>query len=114
LRQILRAHGLWAPIGERIKHLCERQDVGRAIGRDDEGRIFAAIRQNRSAALLPPFVLALDTGLRRSELRALRRRDPTLEGRNRIIRSGSLCVPQSKTEAGNAALCRFPAGHALF
>ncbi|MGO9057296.1 MAG: site-specific integrase, partial [Candidatus Binataceae bacterium] len=36
LRQILRAHGLWAPIGERVKHLRERQDVGCAISREDE------------------------------------------------------------------------------
>ena len=61
LRQILRAHGLWAPIGERVKHLRERQDVGQAISREDEQRILDAIRQSRSPALLPLFVLALDT-----------------------------------------------------
>jgi len=98
LRQILRAHGLWAPIGEPVKHLRERQDVGRAISPQDETRIFDAIR--RSPALLPLFVLALDTGLRRSELRALRLRDLTLEWQDGVIRTGSLCVPQSKTEAG--------------
>lgn len=100
LRQVLRAHGLWAPIGERVKHLRERQDVGRAIGRDDEACIFDAIRKSRSPALLPLFTLALDTGLRRSELRALRLRDLALEWQDGLIRKGSLCVPQSKTEAG--------------
>jgi integrase len=104
LRQILRAHGLCAPIGERVKHLRERQDVGQAIGRDDEARIFEAIRQSRSPSLLPLFVLALDTGLRRSELRALRLRDLTLEWQDGVIRSGSLCVPQSKTEAGQGRI----------
>jgi integrase len=99
LRQILRAHGLWGPIGERVKHLRERQDVGRAISREDEARIFDAIRQSRSPALLPLFTLALDTGLRRSELRALRLHDLTLEWQDGLIRSGSLCVPRSKTEA---------------
>jgi integrase len=100
LRQILRAHGLWGPIGERVKHLRERHDVGQAISREDEQQILDAIRLSRSPALLPLFVLALDTGLRRSELRALRLRDLTLKWQDGIIRSGSLCVPQSKTEAG--------------
>jgi len=100
LRQILRTQGFWAPIGERVRHLGERQDVGLAISRDDEARIFDAIRHSRSPALLPLFVLALDTGLRRSELRALRLRDLTLEWQDGLIRSGSLFVPQSKTEAG--------------
>jgi integrase len=78
--------------------------VGRAISREDEARIFDAIRPSRSPALLPLFVLALDTGLRRSELRALRLRDLTLEWQDGVIRSGSLCVPQSKTEAGQGRI----------
>ena len=94
---------MWAPIGERVKHLRERQDVGRAISPEDEQGILDAIRQSRSPALLPLFVLALDTGLRRSELRMLRMRDLTLEWRGGLIRSGALCVPQSKTEAGAEA-----------
>ena len=36
LRMILKRYGLWAPIGERIKALRERHDVGRAISREDE------------------------------------------------------------------------------
>jgi integrase len=104
LRQILRAHGLWAPIGERVKHFRERQDVGCAISREDEEKLLDVIRQSRSPALLPLFVLALDTGLRRSELRALRLRDLKLEWKDGFIRSGEFCVPKSKTDAGTGRI----------
>lgn len=104
LRQILRTYGLWAPIGERVKHLRERQGIGRAISREDEEKLFDAIRISRSPALLPLFVLAIDTGLRRSELRALRLKDLKLEWQDGLIRSGGLCVPKSKTEAGTGRI----------
>src|SRR5262249_28075618 len=72
LRMILKSRGLWAPIGERIKALRERHDVGRAVSRDDEIKLLEAAGQSDSPALLPLLVLAMDTGLRASEVRALR------------------------------------------
>jgi len=36
LRMILKRRGLWAPIGERVKALRERHDIGRALPREDE------------------------------------------------------------------------------
>jgi len=87
-----------------VKHLRERQDVGRAFSREDEERLLEAIRQSRSPALLPLFVLALDTGLRRSELRALRLSDLKLEWHDGFICSGELCVPKSKTDAGTGRI----------
>ena len=51
----------------RVRPLRESHDVGRAISHEDEERILTAIRDSRSPALLPLFVLSVDTGLRASE-----------------------------------------------
>ena len=107
LRQILSVHSHWTRIGERVKHLRERQDVGHALSREDEAKLLDAIRQSRSPALLPLFVLAIDTGLRRSELRSLRLKDLKLTWRKGVIDSGELCVPKSKTEAGTGRIVPF-------
>ena len=48
---------------------------------------------------MPLFTVGIDTGLRASELQALRRKDVTIEW-NGPIASGVLVVPKSKTEAG--------------
>jgi len=45
-------------------------------------------------------VLSLDSGLRASEVRSLRRKDLKLEWREGVIESGELIVPKSKTDAG--------------
>jgi integrase len=100
LRMILRYAGTWGTIAGHVRMLRERHDVGRAISRDDEGRIIGAIGQSRSSALYPLFVLSLDTGLRASEVRALRRRDLALVWQDGVILSGELRVSKSKTEAG--------------
>jgi integrase len=100
LRMVLKGYGLWAPISDRVKGLRERHDVGRAISHEDEERILAAISQSRSPALLPLFVLSIDTGLRAAEVRALKRRDLGLEWNNGLIERGELRVPKSKTDAG--------------
>ena len=100
LRMILKARGLWAPIGERIRALPERHDIGQALSREDEGKLIEAAGQSDSPALLPLFVLTVDTGLRASEARALRHQDLRLAWKDGAIVSGSLIVPKSKTEAG--------------
>jgi integrase len=100
LRMVLKGHGLWAPIADRVKGMRERRDVGRAISHEDEAKIVSAIKLSRSPALMPLFVLSIDTGLRAAEVRGLRRRDLRLNWQNGTIQSGELCVPQSKTEAG--------------
>lgn len=84
LRQILKAHRLWNGIAEEmackgVRMLPERRDVGRAISSSDERKLIDAITKSRSPALLPLFVLSLDTGLRASEVRSLRRKDLKLE-----------------------------------
>lgn len=100
LRQILRARGLWGPLSDRVKSLRESHDAGRSICRDDEAALMSAILECRSPAMLPLFVLSVDTGLRASEVRSLRRRDVGLQWRDGVIVSGRLVVPKSKTDAG--------------
>ena len=63
LRQILKAHGLWGSIADRVKSLRERQDAGRAISREDENLLMQAISDCRAPAMLPLFILSIDTGL---------------------------------------------------
>jgi len=109
LRSILKIQGLWSGIADDldrqgIKKLSERHDVGRAISAKDEQKLLDAIAASRSPALLPLFVLAIDTGLRASELRSLRRRDLTLVWENQKITEGALIVPKSKTEAGTGRM----------
>jgi integrase len=100
LRMVLRHFGVWDSVKGRVRPLREPHDVGQAISREDEERILAAIHDSRSPALLPLFVLSVDTGLRASELRSLRIRDLNLEWRNGSIKSGWLTVSKSKTEGG--------------
>jgi integrase len=107
LRQILRAHGLWGAVSDRVKSLRERQDVGRSISREDESKLIATISDCRSPAMLPLFIMAIDTGLRASELRALQRKDLTLEWRDGVIGAGRLVVPKSKTDAGTGRVVPF-------
>jgi integrase len=100
LRMVLRHFGVWDTVKGRIRPLREPHDVGRAISREDEERILAAIRDSRSPALLPLFVLSVDTGLRASELRSLHIRDLNVKWRDGSIETGWLTVSKSKTEGG--------------
>ena len=100
LRMVLRHFGVWDSVKGRVRPLREPHDVGRAISHEDEEHILTAIRDSRSPALLPLFVLSVDTGLRASELRALRHRDLNLTWRNGAIEQGWLTVSRSKTEGG--------------
>jgi integrase len=100
LRQILKAHGLWGTISDKVKSLRERRDVGRAISSSDEKKLIDAATKSRSPALLPLLIVSLDSGLRASEIRSLRRRDLVLRWHNGVVEKGSITVPKSKTEAG--------------
>ena len=100
LRMVMRYFGLWDSVKGRIRPLREPHDVGKAVSREGEERVLDAIRQSRSPALLPLFVLSVDTGLRANELRHLRHRDLTLTWRDGAIEQGWLAVARSKTEGG--------------
>jgi integrase len=107
LRQVLKAHGLWGAISDRVKSLRERRDVGRAISSGDETKLIDAATKSRSPALLPLLILSLDSGLRASEVRSLRRQDLRLKWRDGVIEKGELTVPKSKTEAGTGRTVPF-------
>jgi integrase len=100
LRMILRHAGCWAAIAGHVRMLRERQDVGRAISRADEQRLLDAIRRSPSRALLPLFVVSIDTGLRAAETSALRHQDLSLTWEKGVIKTGELRVAKSKTAAG--------------
>ena len=104
LRQILKHHNLWASVSDRVRFLRERRDVGRSMVRDDEQKLLQAILQSRSPSLLPLFVVSIDSGLRASELRYLRRSDLQLIWADGVIQSGEIIVSRSKTESGTGRL----------
>lgn len=107
LRGILRQFGVWGPIADRVRALPERHDVGRAISAADEARLITAASASRSPALLPLLLLSLDTGMRASEVQALRHRDLKLTWIDGNIANGELIVPKSKTVAGTGRLIPF-------
>jgi len=109
LRGVLKSKGFWGAVLDElerrgIKKLPERHDVGRAISSEDEQKLLAAIAASRSPALLPLFILAIDTGLRASELRSLTRSDLSLVWEKGTVQQGALIVQKSKTDAGTGRL----------
>jgi integrase len=100
LRGILDGYGLWGAVSRKLSHLKENHNVGQAISADDENKLLIACNQSLSPSLFPLFILAIDTGLRASELRALRCKDLTITWSAGPIGCGELVVPKSKTEAG--------------
>jgi integrase len=93
IRAILRRHRLWANIQPDIRMLPSRDDVGRALDVEDEKKLLDVCAASRSRSLLPAVLLALNTGMRYSELRLLQWRQVDLV--RRTVRVG-----KSKTEAG--------------
>lgn len=72
VRAILRKNRLWASIQPDVRMLRVREDVGRAISRDEEAALLEACRASRSRSLYPAVLIALHTCMRYSELRLLR------------------------------------------
>ena len=93
LRSILRRHRLWANLQPDVKKRQERDDVGKALDLSEETKLLAACQASRSRCLHPAVVLALHTGLRRSELLSLRWEQVDMT--KKTIRVG-----ESKTRAG--------------
>ena len=93
VRALLRKHRLWADIQPDVAMLPVRDNVGRAVSPDEEARLVRSCGDSRSRSLLPAVTLALNTGMRYSELRLLRWWQIAL-GARRVE------VGVSKTEAG--------------
>jgi integrase len=97
LRAILRKNRLWASIQPDVRMLRVREDVGRAISRDEETALLESCRASRSRSLYPAVLIALNTCMRYSELRWLRWEQIDLN-------SCTLTVGLSKTESGTGRL----------
>ena len=94
LRAILRRHRIWADLQPDVKMLTVRDDVGKALTAGEETRLLAACGKSRSRALVTVVTLALNTGMRRGELLALRWAQVD-------FLNPRLTVGKSKTEAGH-------------
>ncbi len=93
IRAIMRRHRLWANLQPDVRMLAVSEDHGKALTPADEKRLLDACADSRSRSLLPGVLLALNTGMRYSELRLLRWEQIDLQRR-------ALRVGKSKTEAG--------------
>ncbi len=93
VRAILRRHRLWANLQPDVRMLKAPDNIGRALEAKEEKVLLDECADSRSRSLLPAVLLALNTGMRYSELRLLRWEQ--LDLRQRTVRVG-----KSKTEAG--------------
>ena len=92
LRQILKRHKLWANLQGDVKFEREHNDIGKALSRDEEKALLAACAKN--PLLKAVVTLALNTALRKNEIRTLRWSQIDFEKR-------ALIVGRSKTEGGS-------------
>ena len=107
LRQLLKTHGLWGNLSDYVKSLREQREVGRAVSQADEKKLLNAAINNASPFIYPMLVVSLDTGVRASEIRALKHGDLRLTWTDGVLKEGYLIVPKSKTEAGKGRLIPF-------
>ena len=70
LRQIMKHHDLWMPLAGKVKALRIREGVGRALTPEEEGRLLAECAKTDSGCYTAA-VLALNTAMRRDEIRQL-------------------------------------------
>lgn len=96
LRQVLRAFDLWLPFAGKVRMLRERRDVARALTPDEEQALLRATAKVDSACHTAT-VLALNTAMRKDEIRLLRWSQIDFEKR-------TVTVGHSKTEAGRGRL----------
>ena len=94
LRQILKRSRVWANLQPDVKMLPVRTDVGRVLTAKEEADLLDACANSRSRALYPFVVLAINTGMRYSEIRLLTWNQIDLIG-------ATLTVGASKTDAGS-------------
>jgi integrase len=93
IRAIMRRHRIWANLQPDVRMLAAPDDVGKALSLEDEKRLLDACAESRSRSLLPAVLLAMNTGMRYSEIRLLRWEQLDLD--RRTVRVG-----KSKTAAG--------------
>jgi integrase len=92
LRQVLKRHKLWANLQGDVKFEREHNDIGKALSREEEKNLLAACGSN--ALLNAVVTLALNTALRKNEIRTLRWSQIDFEKR-------TVAVGRAKTEGGS-------------
>ena len=96
LRQIMKAYECWSPLDGKVKALPVRRNVGRALSPDDESLLLERCAAADSACYTAT-VLALNTTMRKDEIRKLRWNQVDLF-------ESLLTVGKSKTQAGTGRL----------
>jgi integrase len=92
LRQVLKRYKLWANLQGDVKFERESDHVGKALTEEQEAKLLVACESN--PLLRTVVILALNTALRKSEIRTLRWQQVDLIGR-------TLTVGRTKTEGGS-------------
>jgi integrase len=92
LRQVLKRHKLWANLQGDVKFEREHNDIGKSLSREEEKNLLAACGSN--ALLNAVVTLALNTALRKNEIRTLRWSQIDFEKR-------TVSVGRAKTQAGS-------------
>jgi integrase len=93
LRAVLKKHRRWEAIKDDLTLPRGREDIGQALGIDQEERLLRACAVSYSRSLLVAVTLALNTGMRHDEIRLLRWRQVDLT-------NNAITVGKSKTEHG--------------
>jgi integrase len=97
LRSILRRYRMWEAVAPDVDFLKENASPGRALKADEETRLLDAASKSRCRSLYPVVMLAINTGMRASEIRCLTWAQVD-------FLSGTLTVGKSKTAAGTGRL----------
>lgn len=92
LRQILKRHKLWANLQGDVKFEREHSNIGKALTREEEKKLLNACASN--ALLTAVVTLALNTALRKNEIR-------TLHWSQIDFEKHTVAVGRAKTQAGS-------------
>jgi integrase len=92
LRQVLKRHKMWANLQGDVRFEREHNDVGKALTHEEEKQLLAACGSN--ALLKAVVTLALNTALRKNEIRTLHWNQIDFEKR-------TVTVGRAKTQAGS-------------
>ena len=93
LRSILRRYRMWEAIAADVDFLKESPSPGRALSNDEETRLLDTASKSRCRSLYPVVMLAINTGMRASEIR-------NLKWAHVDFLANSVTVGKSKTAAG--------------
>ena len=97
LRSILRRYRMWEAIAADVDFLKESASPGRALTPEEETRLLDAASKSRCRSLYPVVMLAINTGMRASEIRGLTWTQVD-------FLANSLTVGKSKTAAGTGRI----------